>query len=143
MTRPADKLMAEVLLDAPASEADIREVFEFVEGDCALTIGRDLAAAPAIAPLPVVDDADALIALIDDTVGMDRLRCLHLNDSKVDFGANKDRHENIGDGTIGADGLAAVLEKAVCKGGHRVTLSFCKTRHRLECSITFGPAGDG
>ena len=49
-----------VLLDAPASEADIREVFEFVEGDCALTIGRDLAAAPAIAPPPVIDDADAL-----------------------------------------------------------------------------------
>ena len=56
-----------------------------------------------------VAEADALIALIDATVGMERLRCMHLNDSKVDFGANKDRHENIGDGTIGADGLAALL----------------------------------
>ena len=36
--------------------------------------------------------------------GLDRLRCLHLNDSKVALGANRDRHENIGEGTIGADG---------------------------------------
>lgn len=60
-------------------------------------------------PFGTIPEADALIALIDDTVGMERLRCMHLNDSKVDFGANKDRHENIGDGTIGADGLAALL----------------------------------
>ena len=60
-------------------------------------------------PFGTVGEADALIGLIDDTVGLARLRCLHLNDSKVDFGANRDRHENIGDGTIGADGLAALL----------------------------------
>ena len=60
-------------------------------------------------PFGTVEDADALVTLIDATVGMARLRCLHLNDSKVDFGANRDRHENIGDGTIGADGLAALL----------------------------------
>ena len=60
-------------------------------------------------PFGTVAEADALIGLIDDTVGLARLRCMHLNDSKVEFGANKDRHENIGDGTIGADGLAALL----------------------------------
>ena len=60
-------------------------------------------------PFATVDEADDLIDLIEDTVGLRRLRCIHLNDSKVDFGANKDRHENIGDGTIGADGLAALL----------------------------------
>ncbi len=60
-------------------------------------------------PFGTVEEADDLIALIEDTVGMARLRCMHLNDSKVDFGANKDRHENIGEGTIGTDGLAALL----------------------------------
>jgi deoxyribonuclease IV len=60
-------------------------------------------------PFGTVGEADDLIDLIDATVGIRRLRCLHLNDSKVDFGANRDRHENIGDGTIGADGLAALL----------------------------------
>ncbi len=51
-----------------------------------------------------IEEADELVALIGETVGLDRLRCFHLNDSKVDFGANRDRHENIGDGTIGAEG---------------------------------------
>ena len=46
---------------------------------------------------------------MDRTVGLGRLRCLHLNDSKVGFGANRDRHENIGAGTIGSDGLSALL----------------------------------
>ena len=41
--------------------------------------------------------------------GSSGLRCLHLNDSKVPFGANRDRHENIGEGTIGAEGLSALL----------------------------------
>jgi deoxyribonuclease-4 len=67
-------------------------------------------------PFGTVDEADALVVLIDGTVGMDRLRCMHLNDSKVDFGANRDRHENIGDGTIGADGLAALLGHPALQG---------------------------
>ncbi len=60
-------------------------------------------------PFTTVEEADALMSLVAATVGLDRLLCLHLNDSKVPFGANKDRHENIGDGSIGADGLAALL----------------------------------
>jgi deoxyribonuclease-4 len=60
-------------------------------------------------PFATIEEADALMTTIDDTVGLARLRCVHLNDSKVPFGANKDRHENIGDGTIGAEGLAALL----------------------------------
>jgi len=56
-----------------------------------------------------VEDADATIAALDEAVGIERLGCLHLNDSKVELGANKDRHENIGDGTIGEGGLAALL----------------------------------
>lgn len=60
-------------------------------------------------PFATVDEADAVVELVSRTVGLDRLGCMHLNDSKVQFGANKDRHENIGEGTIGADGLAALL----------------------------------
>jgi deoxyribonuclease IV len=62
------------------------------------------------------DEADALIDLVDGTVGLERLTCLHLNDSKVAFGANRDRHENIGDGTIGTDGLAALLGHPALQG---------------------------
>jgi deoxyribonuclease-4 len=60
-------------------------------------------------PFATVAEADDLVSLVADTVGLERLQCLHLNDSKVAFGANRDRHENIGDGTIGAEGLAALL----------------------------------
>ncbi len=56
-----------------------------------------------------VDKADAVLAHFDDVVGLDRLQGLHLNDSKVELGANRDRHENIGEGTIGTDALGALL----------------------------------
>ena len=53
--------------------------------------------------------ADAAVDALARTVGLERLACIHLNDSKVPLGANRDRHENIGDGRIGVDGLAALL----------------------------------
>lgn len=42
-------------------------------------------------------------------LGPGRLRCLHLNDSKVELGSNRDRHENLGEGTIGQAGMADIL----------------------------------
>lgn len=42
-------------------------------------------------------------------VGLDRIRCLHLNDSKAPVGSHKDRHELIGKGELGADGIRAVV----------------------------------
>ncbi len=60
-------------------------------------------------PFGTIEEADGVIAAISATVGFSRLRCLHLNDSKVPFGANRDRHENLGEGTVGVDGLAALL----------------------------------
>jgi deoxyribonuclease IV len=67
-------------------------------------------------PFATIEEADDLVELIADTVGLERLRCLHLNDSKVAFGANKDRHENIGEGSIGAEGLSALLGHPVLQG---------------------------
>jgi deoxyribonuclease-4 len=52
---------------------------------------------------------DRVLAEFDQVVGLDRLRCLHLNDSKVAFASNRDRHENLGDGEIGADGMRRIL----------------------------------
>ncbi|HUY42800.1 MAG TPA: deoxyribonuclease IV [Acidimicrobiales bacterium] len=50
-----------------------------------------------------------LIAELKSSVGLERLRCLHLNDSKIELGGNRDRHANIGEGTIGAKGLAPLV----------------------------------
>ena len=56
-----------------------------------------------------VAEADAVVAAFDAVIGLDRLRCLHLNDSTVEFGANRDRHANVGEGTIGAMALGALI----------------------------------
>jgi len=56
-----------------------------------------------------VEEADEVVATFDAVIGLDRLRCLHLNDSKVDLGANRDRHANVGEGTIGALNLGLLL----------------------------------
>jgi deoxyribonuclease-4 len=50
-----------------------------------------------------------LVKEINDRIGLARLRCFHLNDSKIEFGGNRDRHANIGEGTIGAKGLAPLV----------------------------------
>lgn len=63
-----------------------------------------------------VEEADAALASLDDSIGLERLVCLHLNDSKVPFGANRDRHANIGEGTIGARGLGALLGHPALQG---------------------------
>jgi deoxyribonuclease-4 len=55
------------------------------------------------------EGAVAVLDAIDAAVGLGRLRCLHLNDSAVPFGANRDRHANLGAGTIGTDGLATLV----------------------------------
>ena len=64
---------------------------------------------------------DTLLDELDRTIGLDRLRALHVNDSKAPLGSNRDRHDNIGDGLLGEQlgvflghpqlqGLPAVLE---------------------------------
>ncbi|HET7145717.1 MAG TPA: deoxyribonuclease IV [Gaiellaceae bacterium] len=78
-----------------------------------------------VSGIDVTDPAslDALLDELDDAVGLDRLRALHVNDSAAPLGSNRDRHANIGDGLLGErlgvflgnprlQGLPAVLEVA-------------------------------
>jgi len=44
---------------------------------------------------------DEVMKEVDRQIGLDRLRCLHVNDSKAPLGSNRDRHDNIGDGLMG------------------------------------------
>ena len=55
------------------------------------------------------DALDEVLEEFDDKVGLDRLRCLHLNDSQIPLGGNRDRHANLGEGEIGERGLAVFL----------------------------------
>ena len=45
----------------------------------------------------------------DNIIGIDKIKCIHINDSKNILGSHKDRHENIGYGTIGFDNLLSVI----------------------------------
>lgn len=56
----------------------------------------------------LVHDLDGVLEHFDRVIGLDRIKVLHLNDSKNDCGAHKDRHENIGFGKIGFDALVAI-----------------------------------
>jgi len=51
---------------------------------------------------------DGLVGEIRDTIGLDRLRCLHVNDSAAPLGSNRDRHANVLDGLMG-EGMGAFL----------------------------------
>lgn len=59
-------------------------------------------------------DPDAVFAEFDSIVGLDRLRAIHINDSKNPVGAHKDRHEKIGDGYLGLAAFGRIINcKAV------------------------------
>lgn len=57
----------------------------------------------------IVNDFDGVMNTFDKIVGIDRLKVLHINDSKNIRGAHKDRHENIGRGEIGFDALNYIV----------------------------------
>ncbi|MDE6475292.1 MAG: deoxyribonuclease IV, partial [Erysipelotrichaceae bacterium] len=56
-----------------------------------------------------LQDFDRILDEFDEVIGLDRLVCMHINDSKNVKGAKKDRHENIGFGEIGFDALCHVI----------------------------------
>lgn len=57
----------------------------------------------------LVGDYDGVMARFGDTVGFERLRAFHLNDSKFGLGTRKDRHEWIGDGTLGYEPFRRIV----------------------------------
>jgi deoxyribonuclease-4 len=57
----------------------------------------------------IANDYDGVWARFDDVVGRDRLRMMHLNDSKVPLGSRKDRHELIGEGAIGEEAFRRIM----------------------------------
>ncbi len=56
-----------------------------------------------------ISNFDKVLDEFDKIIGLDYIKCVHVNDSKNVLGARKDRHENIGYGTIGFDNLLKVL----------------------------------
>ncbi|MGG7076983.1 deoxyribonuclease IV [Clostridium sardiniense] len=57
----------------------------------------------------IVNDLDGVLEEFDRIIGLDRLRAIHLNDSKNPFGSHKDRHEKIGEGNIGLEAIKRII----------------------------------
>ena len=64
----------------------------------------------------IVNDLDGVIAEFDRVIGINRLKAIHINDSQNICGAHKDRHACIGEGHIGTETIAAVLNHPKLKG---------------------------
>lgn len=56
-----------------------------------------------------INNFDEYLDEFDKNIGIDKIHCIHINDSKNVLGSHKDRHENIGLGTIGFDNLINVI----------------------------------
>ncbi len=57
----------------------------------------------------IIGDLDGVLAEFDRTIGLERLKAIHLNDSKNPMGSHKDRHEKIGEGSLGLEGITRII----------------------------------
>ena len=64
----------------------------------------------------IVNDLDGVLAEFDRVIGLNKLKALHLNDSKNPFGSHKDRHECIGQGSLGIETFRNVVNHPLLRG---------------------------
>lgn len=57
----------------------------------------------------IVNDLDGVLAEFDRIIGLNRLKAVHLNDTKNPFESHKDRHEKIGDGFLGIEAITRII----------------------------------
>ena len=64
----------------------------------------------------IVNNLDGVLEEFDRIVGINRLKALHLNDSKNPFSSHKDRHECIGEGSLGVETFRNIINHPLLKG---------------------------
>lgn len=76
----------------------------------------------------IVNNLDGVLEEFDQIIGLDRLKAVHINDSKNPLGSHKDRHEKVGAGFIGLEALRRVVHHPKLQG-----LPFClETPNELD-----------
>ena len=63
----------------------------------------------------IVNDLDGVLDEFDKVIGLDRLKAVHLNDSMNPFASHKDRHQKIGEGTLGIETVTRVINHGKLK----------------------------
>lgn len=93
---------------------EIRRIIDQVELDGHLGVCLDTCHVYD-AGYDIVEQLDKVLSEFDAVIGLDRLCAVHLNDSKNPMGSHKDRHEKIGEGSIGADAFAGIINHPALK----------------------------
>lgn len=57
----------------------------------------------------IVNNLDGVLKEFDDIIGVDKLKAIHLNDSMTEFASHKDRHEKIGNGSLGIEAFIRII----------------------------------
>ena len=87
---------------------EIREIIDRTELDNKLGVCLDTCHIYD-AGYDIVGDIDGVLDEFDRVIGIDRLKAIHINDSKNPFASHKDRHERIGDGFIGTEAMERII----------------------------------
>ena len=90
----------------------------------------------------IVNDLDGVLKSFDSVIGLDRLKAIHINDSKNPLGSHKDRHEKIGDGHIGLEAFERIINHPALRelpffletpndlDGYAAEIALLKSRYR-------------
>ena len=87
---------------------ELREIIDRVELDEKMGVCLDTCHVND-AGYDVVNDLDGVLTKFDKVIGLDRLKAIHINDSKNPFASHKDRHEKIGEGSIGSAAFERII----------------------------------
>lgn len=64
----------------------------------------------------IVEHLDEVLETFDQIIGLQKLKAIHMNDSKNPFGSHKDRHEKIGEGSLGLEAFRRIINHPSMKG---------------------------
>ena len=96
---------------------EIRRIINGIENKKRVGVCLDTAHAFAAGyDIRTPDGVDQTLKRFDSILGLDRLKVIHLNDSKGELGCGRDRHEHIGLGYIGDEGFRALLKHEATRG---------------------------
>lgn len=87
---------------------ELHEIIERVELDSHVGVCLDTCHVYD-AGYDIVQNLDGVIAEFDRIIGLDRLKAIHINDSKNPFESHKDRHEKIGEGALGLEAFVRII----------------------------------
>ena len=94
---------------------ELREIMDRVELKDKLGVCMDTCHV-SDAGYDIAGDLDGVLTQFDRVIGLDRLRALHLNDSKNPCGSHKDRHEQIGKGFLGIETFRRIVNHPALRG---------------------------